>query len=85
MNDKVNVRMCFVCRKNVPKQQMLRIAVKDNEIFYDKTLKGGGRGTYICSLECFKKAEKTKRLNSVFKGKASIELLNEIESVLNDG
>lgn len=85
MNDKVNVRMCFVCRKNIAKEQMLRIAVKDNEAFLDKTFKGGGRGTYICSLECFKKAEKTKRLNAVFKGKVSVELLDEIESEFNNG
>ena len=85
MNDKVNVRMCFVCRKYIPKDKMCRIATKDNEAFLDKTLKAGGRGSYICSLECLKKAEKSKRLNAVFKGKAIDNLLDELESELKNG
>ncbi len=82
MNDKVNVRMCFVCRNNILKEKMLRISKNENGVFLDKTFKSGGRGAYICSLECFQKAVKTKRFNSVLKSGISEEFLNQLESEL---
>jgi len=85
MNDKVNVRMCFVCRRNILKEQMLRLAKKDNEVIVDKSFKSGGRGAYLCSAECFNKARKTKRLNAVLRCSISEEFLDKLESEFNNG
>lgn len=84
MNDKVNVRMCFVCRKNILKEKMLRITKNENGVFIDKTFKAGGRGAYICSKDCFLKAVKTKRFNSLLKCNISEEFLNKLESELDN-
>ena len=62
MNDKVNVRMCHGCREYLPKEKLLRFCCKDGEFVLDKSKKGGGRGAYLCSYECFLKAFKARRL-----------------------
>lgn len=84
MNDKVNVRMCLVCRKYFAKEKLVRIGKKDEKIFLDKTFKGGGRGTYICSVECLGTAEKTGRISKALKAKAEDTIYREIESELKN-
>jgi len=54
-------RTCIICRKKLPKKELLRFCVKDNQIVLDKTQKGGGRGAYFCS-ECLKCIFKIKNL-----------------------
>ncbi|MBO5453575.1 MAG: YlxR family protein [Clostridia bacterium] len=85
MNDKVNVRMCFVCRNYLPKEKMLRITKNNGEAFLDKSLKSGGRGSYLCSAECLKKARKTKRINSLPGCSVSEEFLDKLESEFENG
>ena len=55
MNDKVNYRMCVCCRNMKHKHNMARITVKDGKGMIDKNFKAGGRGFYICSVQCLDK------------------------------
>ena len=84
-NKKVPVRMCLVCRKHLPKENLIRIVKdKENKIFLDKTFKAEGRGAYICkSEECLTKLQKTRALNRAFKCEVPIEIYNEIKGDLN--
>lgn len=67
MNDKVNVRMCMLCKKRALKLEMIRIVEKDGVFSFDSAGKAQGRGTYICSGGCLEKAMKNKRYSRMFK------------------
>jgi len=58
-------RTCIVCRKKLPKNELLRFCVKDNQIVLDKTQKEGGRGAYFCS-ECISKIKNLKVRRKLF-------------------
>ena len=58
-------RICIVCRKKLPKKELLRFCVKDNQIVLDKTQKEGGRGAYFCS-ECISKIKNLKVRRKLF-------------------
>lgn len=59
------LRMCAVCRKMHPKNELTRFVAKDGVLMVDETGKSDGRGCYLCSNEkCREKALKT---NVVFK------------------
>ncbi|MEF9990467.1 MAG: YlxR family protein [Romboutsia sp.] len=83
---KVPQRKCIACQDRDSKKELIRIVKnKDGEIFLDPSGKANGRGAYICkSLECLKRAIKTKALNKAFKIEVSNEvyekLLAELES-----
>jgi len=58
-------RTCIVCKKKLPKKELLRFCVKDNQIVLDKTQKEGGRGAYFCS-ECISKIKNLKVRRKLF-------------------
>jgi len=58
-------RTCIICRKKLPKKELLRFCVKNNQIVLDKTQKGGGRGAYFCS-ECLSKIKNLKVKRKLF-------------------
>lgn len=58
-------RTCIVCRKKLPKKELLRFCVKNNQIVLDKTQKEGGRGAYFCS-ECISKIKNLKVRRKLF-------------------
>ena len=65
---KIPLRMCIVCKKELPKKELDRIVKTDDGFVLDKTGKMNGRGSYICKdEECIKKLFKQKVLNKVFK------------------
>lgn len=74
------LRTCVVCKKLLPKKEMLRIVkTKDGEVEIDKTNKASGRGAYICdSLECITKCINKKLLNKSFKMAISEDIYNKI-------
>lgn len=83
---KIPMRKCVGCNESKPKKELIRV-VKDKEgkISVDLTGKADGRGAYICDdSECFKKAQKGKKLNRAFETNVSDEvyeqLLKEIEN-----
>ena len=84
MNDKVNVRMCQGCRQYLPKSKLLRLCVQNSEVVLDKSFKGGGRGVYLCSYQCFLKNDKSKRIQSALKCNLKEDLILEIEREFNN-
>ena len=61
---KIPERKCLGCNESKPKKELLRV-VRDPEgnVSLDFTGKKSGRGAYICrSIQCFKKARKSKRI-----------------------
>lgn len=83
MNDKVNKRMCLACRQMFDKNELVRIAKKDNEVFIDLSFKKGGRGAYICSKDCLLKAVKSSGLQRALKTQINENILIEIEEIFN--
>ena len=83
MNDKVNVRMCTVCRNMHQKNKLLRIAKINDSVVLDKNYKSGGRGLYICSEECFKKATENKKVSRAIKFFIDESLFDEAREILN--
>ena len=63
---KIPERRCVGCGETKPKQELIRV-VRDPEgnVSIDFKGKKSGRGAYICpSVDCFKKAVKSKRLDN---------------------
>ena len=65
---KIPMRMCLGCNEMKPKRELVRVVKSpDGEISLDLTSKKAGRGAYVChSVECLKKARKSKRLERAF-------------------
>ncbi|NCA92330.1 YlxR family protein [bacterium] len=74
------LRTCVVCKKLLPKKEMLRIVKnKEGEVFIDYTNKANGRGAYICdSAECIEKCVNKKLLNKSFSMAISQEIYQKI-------
>ena len=83
MNDKVNERMCAVCRKMYPKNKLLRIAKIKDSVSIDENYKSGGRGLYICSEECFAKATENKKISRAIKFFIDESLFDKAREILN--
>lgn len=83
MKDKPE-RMCMVCRKHFPKNELIRIVLnKNGECFLDKTGKASGRGSYVCnSLECRENLIKKRTLNRVYKQNFGQEIYDNIKGAL---
>lgn len=63
-NKKVPMRQCVGCRELRNKKDLMRILkTPDNNVIFDDTGRMNGRGAYICpSVECLKKARRTKAI-----------------------
>ena len=61
---KIPLRMCAGCGEMKPKKELVRVVrSKEGEISLDLTGRKAGRGAYVCrSLDCLKKARKTRRI-----------------------
>lgn len=82
---KIPMRMCAGCGEMKPKKQLIRV-VKNNEgeISLDKTGKKAGRGAYVCnSLECLKKARKSRRIEKSFSCQIPEEIYNRLEEEMS--
>lgn len=65
---KIPMRRCCGCNEQKPKKELIRVVrSNEGEISLDLTGKASGRGAYICnSLECLKKARKSRRIDRTF-------------------
>ena len=65
MQKKIPMRQCMGCRERREKRQMIRVVRgTDGNVCLDFSGKLNGRGAYICpSMECLKKAQKSKALD----------------------
>ena len=61
---KIPVRRCVGCNAQKPKKELVRVVRSpDGTVSVDPTGKKAGRGAYVCrSLDCLKKARKTRRI-----------------------
>ena len=81
---KVPTRRCTGCGEHFPKSTLIRVLrTPDGEVILDLTGKKSGRGAYICkNAACFKKARKTKRIETSLECSISDELYNRMEEEL---
>ena len=80
-NKKIPMRKCVGCQEMKEKKSLIRVVkTAEGDIILDDTGKKNGRGAYICkSLECFKKAKKTKALGV----SVSEQVYEELEKEMN--
>ena len=66
---KIPLRQCIGCGEMKSKKEMIRvIKTAEDEIMLDATGRKNGRGAYLCpSMECLKKAVKSRGLNAPLK------------------
>ena len=78
---KVPLRQCIGCGEMKSKKEMIRvIKTADEEILLDATGRKNGRGAYLCpSMECMKKAVKSKGLERSFKMEIPKEVYDALE------
>ena len=82
---KIPLRKCTGCNEMKPKKELIRVLkTPDEEIVLDKTGKKNGRGAYHCnSIECLKKAAKTKGLERSLQIKIPEEIYESLEKELS--
>ena len=75
------MRQCTGCREMKSKKEMIRVLkTTEDEIVIDATGRRNGRGAYICpSMECFKKAVKSRGLERSLKMAIPKEVYEALE------
>ena len=81
---KTPTRRCVGCGEHFPKNTLIRVLrTPEGEVTLDLTGKMSGRGAYICkNAACFKKARKSKRIETSLDCRISEELYNRMEEEL---
>ena len=70
----IRLRTCVSCGGKEDKRGLLRLVRKaDGSVGFDPTGRCPGRGAYVCSFACFKRAVAGKRLNRALKTRISEE------------
>lgn len=82
---KIPLRKCTGCGEMKPKKELIRVLkTRSEQIILDKTGKKNGRGAYLCnSIECLKKAGKTKGLERSLQIKIPDEIYETLEKELS--
>ena len=77
----IPLRQCIGCGEMKSKKEMIRVLkTTEDEIVIDATGRKNGRGAYICpSMECFKKAVKSKGLERSLKMAIPKEVYEALE------
>lgn len=83
---KVPLRQCIGCQEMKSKKEMIRvIKTAEDEIMLDATGRKNGRGAYLCpSMECFKKAVKSKGVERSFKMAIPKEVYETLEKEMEE-
>ena len=83
---KIPMRQCLGCNEHKPKIELLRVVkTPEGEILLDFTGKKSGRGAYICrDVKCFKKARKSKRIDSNLGVTVPEEVYDRMERELSE-
>ncbi len=81
---KIPQRQCIGCGETKNKKEMIRvIKTPEDEIVIDSTGKKNGRGAYLCnSMDCLKKAIKSRGLERSLKVNIPQEVYEELEKEL---
>jgi len=82
---KIPMRKCVGCGEMKPKKDLMRILkTETGEFLVDADGKKNGRGAYICrSVECFRKAVKSKGLERSFKQQIPEEVYDRLEKEMD--
>ena len=82
---KIPMRKCVGCGEMKPKKDLMRILkTESGEFLVDADGKKNGRGAYICrSVECFRKAIKSKGLERSFKQQIPEEVYDRLEKEMD--
>ena len=83
---KIPLRQCIGCGEMKNKKEMVRILkTAEGEIVLDATGKKNGRGAYICpSMDCFRKAKKSRGLDRSFKMVVPAEIYDRLEKEMEE-
>lgn len=84
-NKKIPLRKCVACQEMKSKNELIRvIKTPENQIVLDESGRKNGRGAYICkSIDCFKKAKKTKALDRSLKATISEDVYEILEKEMS--
>ena len=84
---KIPTRRCTGCGEHFPKNTLIRVLrTPDGNVVLDLTGKKSGRGAYICKkAACFKKARKSRRIETSLECAISDELYDLMEQELEGG
>ena len=85
-NKKVPMRQCVGCRELRNKKDLMRmLKTPDNNVIFDDTGRMNGRGAYICpSVECLKKARRTKAIERSLDISIPDEVYDAIERQMSE-
>ena len=80
-------RQCCGCGQMFPKKELVRVVrAADGTVSLDLTGKKSGRGAYLCkSLDCYRKARKTRRIERTLSVEIPAEVYDAMERELADG
>ena len=83
---KTPMRMCVGCREMKPKKELTRVVRnKEGQVSLDPVGKAPGRGAYVCkSIECLKKAQKTRALERALETSIGEEVMAQLEKGLEE-
>ena len=83
---KIPMRKCVGCGEMKPKKELIRILkTETGEFVVDAAGKKNGRGAYICrSVECFRKAAKSRGLERSFKQEIPGKVYDSLEKEMDD-
>ncbi|MBS5284164.1 MAG: YlxR family protein [Clostridiales bacterium] len=83
---KIPLRQCIGCQEMKNKREMIRvIKTAEDEILLDATGRKNGRGAYLCpSMECFRKAARSKGLERSFKMAIPKEVYEALEKEMEE-
>jgi predicted RNA-binding protein YlxR (DUF448 family) len=78
---KIPLRQCIGCGEMKSKKELIRVLkTTEDEIVIDATGRKNGRGAYICpSMDCFKKAVKSRGLERSLKMAIPKEVYEALE------
>ncbi len=84
---KIPERHCVGCSAAKPKSELIRIVrCPDGVVTIDFKGKMSGRGVYICpEISCFKKAVKSKRIESNLSVSVPEELIDKLAQIIQRG
>ena len=84
---KIPLRKCTGCNEMKPKKELIRVLkTVEGDVVLDLSGKKNGRGAYLCnSVECFKKARKTKGLERSLQIVIPEEIYDALEKELITG
>ena len=83
---KIPMRMCLGCNEMKPKRDLIRVVkTPEGDVLLDLTGKKSGRGAYICkSVECMKKAGRSRRFEKAFSMQIDDEIYRRMEEQLTE-